>query len=146
MRSAWVEARKGKGHLLEASVVLLLLVTVVGFVFVKPHKETRKISFYFKDVQVEANYHRQQIIKIHEERANLDYLEAFHRSAYDKISSEFEDALAKDLGSGAPRDILLQEICRETLHDLQGQYFASEGQVSRRDLLAQRMVGRMSGV
>ena len=92
-----MEARKGKGHLLEASVVLLLLVTVVGFVFVKPHNETRKISFYFKDVQVEANYHRQQIIKIHEERANLDSLEAFHRSAYDKISSEFEDALAKEL-------------------------------------------------
>ena len=123
------DAKKGKlrGHYLEIFIVLLLFATFIGFFLSRPTTATRKISFYFKDIQVEANYHKEQILKIQKEKKGLKQLESFHASAYAKLSTEFEDALAKDISLGATKEVLLQEICRSPLHDLQGQYFAAEG-------------------
>ena len=93
--------------------------------FFQPYAATkRKINFYFKNIQIEASYHRDQVLKIQKEKDQLHQLEQFHSKAYGKLSSEFEEALATDLSHGKAKEILLQEICRDTLHDLQGQYFA----------------------
>ena len=97
-RTALGDLRKGKlkGHYVEAVVVSLLLFTVLTFVFWRPETtKRRKIHFHFKDIQVEANYHREQLLKIHKEKDHLDRMESFHSSAFAKLSTEFEEALAK---------------------------------------------------
>ena len=113
------DLRKGKlkGHLVEVIVILTLFITL-AFVFFRPDTSTRKISFYFKDIQIEAKYHREQILKIQKEKESLNHLEQFHSTAYGKILSEFEDALSKDISHGIPKQVLLQEICRDNLHDV----------------------------
>ncbi|QDZ26103.1 hypothetical protein HOP50_20g86700 [Chloropicon primus] len=131
VRGAVDDLRRGKlkGHMLEIGIVFLLFITLMGYFVLQPQTTAkRKISSYFKDIQQEAKYHRQQLLKIQEERNGLDKLESFHSSAYAKLISEFEEALSKDVSLGAAQHVLLQEICRDPLHGLQGQYFASEGQ------------------
>ena len=101
------------------------LFVTLCFMFFQPYSTPkRKINFYFKNIQIEASYHRDQVLKIQKQKDELHQLEQFHSKAYGKLVSEFEEALQKDISNGKSKEILLQEICRDTLHDIQGQYFA----------------------